>query len=46
VENDDEEIVLVKKDYLPPGIVILIKDNGVTYKMAGPEPEEYDGWAG
>ena len=37
------EEIIIKRDNLPPGIVIIIKDNGVTYRMDGPVPEEYGG---
>jgi hypothetical protein len=39
----EEVVINVKKEHLPPGIVITIKDNGVTYRMDCPVLEEYTG---
>ena len=44
----EEVVINVKKKYLPPGIVITVKDkdeygNVITYRMDGPVPEEYTG---
>ena len=37
-----EEQILVKKEHLPPGIVIIVRENGKTYRMDGPEVKEND----
>ncbi len=36
----ENEQILVKKEHLPPGIVIIVRDNGKTYRMDGPEVKE------
>jgi hypothetical protein len=36
----DDEPILVKKEHLPPGIVIIVRDNGKTYRIDGPEIKE------
>lgn len=44
----EEVVINVKKEHLPPGIVITVRDkdeygNVITYRMDGPTLEEYGG---